>query len=200
MAMTVRPLDSDLVDRMIELADLPWSLEAYEDAFVRNGWHATGEDGEAVIGWYEPWPIAGEEGVDDWWLVLGEWPGCRDGREVVCEHAECRTDCSVLMPFAYFADPDDPEEWEREQGPFLGRPDCRPDAPREDFQAEYERAARLLRERLGEPLPEGIVKPDDADQCLVWERGGSWVILLMGTEWISYGAYDQVAIEVRPKI
>ncbi|MEU5029941.1 hypothetical protein [Streptomyces milbemycinicus] len=85
-------------------------------------------------------------------------------------------------------------------GTFLGRADCRPGAPREDFQAEYERAARLLRERLGEPLPEGGVKPDDADQCLVWERGGSWVILLMGTEWISYGAYDQVAIEVRPRI
>ncbi|MFK4269140.1 hypothetical protein [Streptomyces milbemycinicus] len=44
-------------------------------------------------------------------------------------------------------------------GPFLGRADCRPGAPREDFQAEYERAARLLRERLGEPLPEGASSP-----------------------------------------
>lgn len=200
MAMTQRPLDGGLVDRMISLADLPWSREAYEKAFVSHGWHMVGDDGEIVIGWLDVWPIAGEEGVDDWWLLLGEYPGCQEGPDIECEHRECRAGCSVLMPFAFFADPDSPEEWEREQGPFFTRADCLPQASAEDFEAAYRRAGELLRARLGEPLAAPPYRPEGAEKYEVWERGGSWVVLLQESDPVSYHAYDQAAVEVRPRM
>ncbi|AWW41533.1 hypothetical protein DN051_36725 [Streptomyces cadmiisoli] len=200
MAMTRRLLDGDLVDRMVTLADLPWSLRAYEETFVRNGWHMEGDDGEIVIGWLDVWPVVGEEGVDDWWLLLGEYPGCQEGRDAVCAHPQCRAGCWVAMPFAYFADPDDPEAWEREQGPFFARADCLPQASAADFEAEYVQAGKLLRARLGEPLAESPYRPDGAKKYEVWERGDSWVVLLVESDPISYHAYDQAVVEVRPRV
>ncbi|MGW3241552.1 hypothetical protein [Streptomyces sp. NPDC001070] len=72
MAIQLFDADEAFVDRMIALADLPWSRRAVEDAFVRNGWHHVGAGGEPVIGWLDAWPI-GEH-----WLELGEHPGCGD--------------------------------------------------------------------------------------------------------------------------
>ena len=205
MAMQLLPFDDTLVDRMIGLADLPWSRQAFEDAFARNGWCA-GEDPDAPgVGWEEPWWISGEELVDDWWLLLGEAPGCRRRAEstVVCDHPACRTGCFVEHPFAYFTDPDDPEEWDNEFGPFHSRRDVAPEATAEDFTAQYRRVSGMLRDRLGDPLPEGahrsLVAEEEWDTCLVWERGESWVVLLVAEDEITYGAYDRAAIQVRPR-
>src|ERR1044072_4504103 len=205
MAMQLLPFDDVLVDRMIELADLPWSRQAFEDAFARNGW-CHGQDPDAPgVGWEEPWWISGTELVDDWWLLLGEAPGCRRQPDptAVCDHSDCRTGCFVEHPFAYFTDPQDPEEWDNEFGPFHSRPDVAPEATGEDFTAQYQRMSAMLRTRLGDPLPEGACRPlaDEGalDRCLVWERGNSWVILLITEDLITYGAYDRAGIQVRPR-
>lgn len=205
MAMQLLPFDGSFVDRMIELADLPWSRQAFEDAFGRNGWR-DGEDPEAPgVGWEEPWWISGEELFDDWWLLLGEAPGCRRQPDptVVCDHPDCRTDCFVEHPFAYFTDPSDPEEWDNEFGPFHSRADVEREATAEDFAAQYRRVSGMLRERLGDPLPEGACQPLGAeagwDRWLVWERGDAWVVLLVAEDEITYGAYDRAGIQVRPR-
>ncbi|MFF7656745.1 hypothetical protein ACFZCY_44295 [Streptomyces sp. NPDC007983] len=205
MAMQLLPFDEALVDRMIELADLPWSRQAFEDVFARNGWCA-GEDPEAPgVGWEEPWWISGEEMVDDWWLLLGEAPGCRHQPDptVVCDHPACRTGCFVEHPFAYFTDPSDPEEWDNEFGPFHSRADVNPEATAEDFAAQYGRVSGMLCARLGDPLPEGACDPlgdeETVNRCLVWERGESWVVLLVAEDLITYGAYDRAGIQVRPR-
>lgn len=206
MAMQLLPFDDALVDRMIELADLPWSRQAFEDAFARNGW-CHGQDADAPgVGWEEPWWIGGEEMVDDWWLMLGEAPGCRREPDpaVVCDHPDCRTGCFVEHPFAYFTDPRDPEEWDNEFGPFHSRPDVNPEATAGDFAAQYQRVSGLLRARLGEPLPEGAYQlpatGETLDRCLVWERGGSWVVLLVAEDQITYGAYERAGVQVCPRI
>jgi hypothetical protein len=144
--------------------------------------------------------------VDDWWLLLGEAPGCRRGPDptLVCDHPGCRTDCFVEHPFAYFTDPHSPEEWDNEFGPFHSRADVDPDATAEDFAAQYRRVSGMLRDRLGDPLPEGGHQHLDAgetwDRCQVWERGDSWVVLLVAEDEITYGAYDRAGIQVRPRI
>ncbi|MEU0841534.1 hypothetical protein ABZ370_18980 [Streptomyces sp. NPDC005962] len=205
MAMQLLPFDDALLDRMVELATLPWSRQAFEDAFARNGW-CDGEDpDEPGVGWEEPWWISGEELVDDWWLMLGEAPGCRRRPDptVVCEHPDCRTGCFVEHPFAYFTDPLDPKEWDNEFGPFHSRPDVNPEATAEDFTAQYQRVSDMLRARLGDPLPEGTYQPpdneEDVDRFQVWERGDSWIVLLIAEDQITYGAYERAGIQVRPR-
>ncbi|MFD7500780.1 hypothetical protein [Streptomyces sp. NPDC059850] len=205
MAMQLLPFGDALLDRVIELADLPWSRQAYEDAFARNGWCAGEDPDEPGVAWEEPWWISGEEGVDDWWLLLGEPPGCRRDPDptVVCAHSDCRTGCFVEHPFAYFTDPVDPKEWDNEFGPFHSRRDVTPEATAEDFEAQYQRVSDLLTTRLGPPLPEGTYQlPDDEEtvhKYLAWERGNSWVALLTAEDLITYGAYDRAAIHIRPK-
>ncbi|MEU8876356.1 hypothetical protein AB0D24_35485 [Streptomyces javensis] len=207
MAMQLVPFDDALVDRMVELAHLPWSLRAFEDTFARNGWR-DGEDPEAPgVGWEEPWWLGGDELVDDRWLLLGEAPGCRrrtDDPIVVCDHPDCRTGCYVEYPFAYFTDPDDPEEWDNEFGPFHSRPDVDPEATAEDLTARYERVAGMLRARLGDPLPEGAYRHPENEgsvyRCLAWERGHSWVLLIVADDPMTYGAYDRAGIQVRPRV
>ncbi|WP_063729256.1 hypothetical protein [Streptomyces sp. RTd22] len=206
MAMQLLPSHGTLVNRMIELADLPWSRQAFEDTFARNGW-CHGQDPDAPgVGWEEPWWISGEELVDDWWLLLGEAPGCRRQPDpaAVCDHADCRTGCFVEHPFAYFTDPQDPREWDNEFGPFHSRPDVDPETTAEDFAALYQHMSELLRTRLGDPLPEGSYPPFDDEEtfheCLVWERNNSWVVLLVAEDQITYGAYDRAGIQVRPRI
>jgi hypothetical protein len=188
MAVQLRDVDGDLLDRIIELADLPWSYRAFEDAFVRNGWHHVGDDGATVIGWLDAWPI-GEDGRGSGghWLELGEYPGCGDDPEAVCAHPECRTDCSIVLPFAYFTEGETPEGWNG-------------DAGLDDYDAAYDRMAALLRARLGEPEPPGpgAHVPEFASRALVWPRGESRVVLLDGDDAFSYGSCRRAGIEVRP--
>lgn len=130
------------------------------------------------------------EGVDDWWLELGERPGCMDdgSPDAVCAHAGCGAGSHVLHPFAYFADPDDPAEWDDESGPWHSRPDVR-------------REAALLRDRLGEPETAGPWPYEDVDATrhVRWSRGEAYVILLDGNDAMSHGAYRRAGVAVRPK-
>jgi hypothetical protein len=214
MAIQLFDADEAFVDRMIALADLPWSRRAVEDAFVRNRWEDAedAEDGEdeedaeegPVIGWGEVQFLADrEEDVDDWWLELGERPGCVDDGSpgAVCAHPRCREGSYVLHPFAYFADPEDPQEWDNEFGPWHSRPDVRHEATAEDYDTEYQRVAALLRDRLGEPEPAGhwAYKDIDATRHIRWSRGDAHVILLDGSDAMSYGAYRRAGVVVRPK-
>ncbi|WUD75181.1 hypothetical protein OG937_27560 [Streptomyces sp. NBC_00510] len=182
MAVQLRDVDDDLLDRIIELADLPWSYRAFEDAFVRNGWHHVGAGGEPVIGWLDAWPIGGH------WLELGEYPGCGDDTDAVCDHPECRTDCSIVLPFAYVTEGEIPEGWDADGGV-------------DAYEAAWDRMARRLSARLGAPEPPG---PDTevsefASRSVVWSRGEAWVVLLDGDDPFSYGPWRRAGIEVRPR-
>ncbi|MFF3948163.1 hypothetical protein ACFYYN_25530 [Streptomyces sp. NPDC001902] len=50
MAVHLRDVEDDLLDRLLGLAGLPWSYRAYEDAFVRNGRHHVGAADEPFTG------------------------------------------------------------------------------------------------------------------------------------------------------
>ncbi|MEU4095054.1 hypothetical protein [Streptomyces sp. NPDC026673] len=182
MAAQLRSVDDDLLVRLLELADLPWSHRAFEDAFVRNGWHHAGDDGATVIGWLDAWPIGAH------WLELGEYPGCADDADAACDHPECRADCSIVLPFAYVTEGETPEGWDANAGP-------------DAYDAAYERMAGRLRARLGEPEPPGPEAhvPEYASRSVVWSRGGAWVVLLDGDDPFSYGSWRRAGIEVRPR-
>ncbi|MYX34004.1 MULTISPECIES: hypothetical protein [unclassified Streptomyces] len=205
MAVQLFDADKAFVDRMVALADLPWSRRAVEDAFVANGWEVVEDEEEGPdIGWWEiQFLPGGEEDVDEWWLELGDPPGCVDdgSRDAVCAHTGCRAGSYVLHPFAFFADPEDPAEWDDEFGPWHSRPDVRGEATAADYDAEYLRVAALLRERLGEPEAAGPWPyPDiDATRHVRWARGGAYVILLDGSDAMSYGAYRRAGVAVRPQ-
>lgn len=177
MAVQLRDVDGDLLDRIIELTDLPWSYRAFEDAFVRNG-----AGGEPVIGWLDAWPIGGH------WPELGEYPGCGDDADTVCDHPECRADCSIVLPFAYVTEGEIPEGWDADAGP-------------EEYETAYERMAGRLSARLGAPEPPGPQAhvPESASRSVVWSRGDAWVVLLDGDDPFSYGPWRRAGIEVRPR-
>ncbi|SNT01816.1 hypothetical protein [Actinacidiphila glaucinigra] len=205
MAMQLLAADGDFADRMVALAGLPWSRRAVEDAFVANGWEVPEDEEEGPdIGWWEVQFLPGrEEGADDWWLELGDPPGCVDdgSPDAVCAHTGCGAGSYVLHPFAYFADPEDPAAWDNEFGPWHSRPDVRGEATEADYDAEYLRMAALLRDRLGEPEPAGPwpYQDIDATRHVRWSRGGAYVILLDGNDAMSYGAYRRAGVAVRPK-
>ncbi|MFF7677760.1 hypothetical protein [Actinacidiphila glaucinigra] len=205
MAMQLLKADGDFADRMVALAGLPWSRRAVEDAFVANGWEVPEDEEEGPdIGWWEIQFLPGrEEDVDEWWLELGGPPGCVDdgSPDAVCAHTGCRAGSWVLHPFAYFADPEDPAEWDNELGPWHSRPDVRGEAMAADYDAEYLRVAALLRERLGEPEAAGPWPYEDIDATrhVRWARGDAYVILLDGSDATSYGAYRRAGVAVRPR-
>ncbi|WP_254886175.1 hypothetical protein [Streptomyces sp. NA02950] len=206
--MMVLPLDGRWLDRILEFADLPWSRQAHDDVFVRNGWHLEGEDGEPVVHWVDMWPLAGDFGKG-WHIALGEYPGCDErgaAPAVVCDHPECRADCSVMLPVAYCAfgvvDHDDepipPEDyWDLDS---MGGGIWLPHAVEDDWEVEYRRVEGLLRGRLGEPSSLEVPESLDAERALIWERGGYLVTLFSGPEWFAYGTYDWIGIEVRPRV
>ncbi|MEU8822264.1 hypothetical protein [Streptomyces sp. NPDC048636] len=208
MAMMLLPLDDAWLDRILEFADLPWSRQAHDDVFVRNGWHVEGEDGEPVVGWVDMWPLAGDFD-EGWHIALGEYPGCAEERAVptvVCDHPECRTDCSVMLPVAYSAfgvtghdgAPIPPEEyWDLDS---MGGGTWLPRAEEDDWEAEYRRVEGLLRGRLGEPSAVEPPEPLGAERALSWERGGYLVTLFSGLEWYAYGKYDWIGVDVRPRV
>ncbi|MET9874442.1 hypothetical protein ABZZ36_07410 [Actinacidiphila glaucinigra] len=182
MAVQLRHVETGLLDRLLAQTDLPWSYRAFENAFVRNGWHHVGDDGRPVIGWLDAWPIGGH------WLELGEYPGCGDDADAVCDHPECRADCSIVLPFAYVTEGETPEG---QHG------DAKPD----EYDAAYEQMAGRLRARLGEPEPPGpeVHVPEFASRSAVWSRGGAWVALLDGDDPFSYGSWRRAGVEVRPR-
>lgn len=191
---------------MVAPADLPWSRRAVEDAFVANRWEVSEDAAQGpVVGWCEVQFLPGRtEDVDDWWLELAEPPGClADGApDAVCAHAGCGERSYVPHPFAYFADPDDPAEWDNEAGPWHSRPDVRREATAEDYDAEYGRAAALLGDRLGPPDPAGPWPYEDVDapaRHVRWTRGGAYVILLDGDDAMAYGACRRAGVAVRPR-
>ncbi|MFF7677761.1 hypothetical protein [Actinacidiphila glaucinigra] len=182
--MAVRPpsVDDALLDRLLALADLPWSYRAFENAFVRNGWHHVGDDGRPVIGWLDAWPVGGH------WLELGEYPGCGDDADAVCDHPQCRADCSVVLPFAHVTDGEAPEGWDGDGGA-------------REYDAAWDRMTERLSARLGSPEPPGprTHEPESASRSVVWSRGDAWIVLLDGDDPFSYGSWQRAGIEVRPR-
>ncbi|MFG2305766.1 hypothetical protein [Actinacidiphila glaucinigra] len=97
--------------------------------------------------------------------------------------------------------PKDPAAWDNEFGPWHSRPDVRGEATAADYDAEYLRVAALLRERLGEPEPASSWPYEDIDATrhVRWARGDAYVILLDGSDAMSYGAYRRAGVAVRPR-
>ncbi|MFI9047393.1 hypothetical protein [Streptomyces sp. NPDC053427] len=207
MPMLSFPLTPQWLDHVLELADTPWCCDAFDAVFVRHGWAIPAEDDEVAVGWLDHWPL-GDPAAGAWHVVLGEYPGCADtdDRGVACDDPECHENSFLVLPLAYAAiDATDaytglPVSQQEFCG---GEPPSQAaylqDARSEDFTARYDDAARMLRARLGDPLPvAGPLPPDEPDQRISWERGKSLITLFLGANWYNYAQDDWIGIDIRP--
>ncbi|MFF4700464.1 hypothetical protein [Streptomyces chattanoogensis] len=195
MSMISFPLTDQWLDHVQEFADTPWCRDAFDEVFVRHGWAVPREDGGPAVGWMGPWPL-GDPADEAWHLVLGAYPGCADTDDpgVACDEPRCHEESFLALPLAYFAEG---ESW----GPIPAQVVLDEDARDEDFTALYDEAARLLRTRLGDPLPRArlLLLDPGADRQITWERGKSLVTLFLGENLFHYSVEDWIGIEVRPR-
>ncbi|MEU9116407.1 hypothetical protein AB0D04_32780 [Streptomyces sp. NPDC048483] len=205
MSMISFPFTAKWLGHVQEFADTPWCCDAFDALFVGHGWATPSENGEPAVGWTDHWPL-GDPADEVWHVVLGEYPRCADTRDrsVVCDDPKCHDDSFLVLPLAYSAIgvrdagtglPPSPEELWGTKLPSQAV--LHPDAREEDFTALYDDAARLLRTRLGDPLPRPR-PPHDPDRHVSWEHGKSLVTLFRGENLYNYSLDDWIGIDIRP--
>ncbi|CAM5312165.1 hypothetical protein SRIMM317S_04220 [Streptomyces rimosus subsp. rimosus] len=82
---------------------------------------------------------------------------------------------------------------------FRPGPHTSADATQDDFLACYTDTERLLRARLGAPLPAAPPVPsDEPERQTSWQRGNRLVSLFLDGNEANYGQDDWIGIDIRP--
>lgn len=182
MSLKLLRVEDVWVDRIIALADGPWTRQDAEARFADWGWHA-GAAPEWGAGAAEPYEREDPDGeVIGWRLELGPAPPDPAAAVVLL--------CALCWP-AFGEDPEDGDtddidgdygaDWQRVTA------GCRA-----GFHRERDRLRDLVTARIGQP-DEVVAGGDDTFRA-VWRRGDRAVVLATSDDINSYSHYDVLVL------
>lgn len=208
MAIIRVPVDASWVQRMVEIADAPWSEENLIAAFERFGWTGgvmRSEDGTAWLPWCDWADLLPEERREKkysgWTMHFFEREPAAGDEETLSTGIALY--CGSCWP-SY--DPDEDEE-EADDFSAAERDDfvdaasdwavwsVDAEARRDDFVAEFTRIEALVREVCGEPA---ATIRRDAGGATIWDRGATRLSLMISPNDLNYGADDWISLRVIP--
>jgi hypothetical protein len=202
------PVDTSWVQRMVEIADAPWSEENLIATFERFGWTGgvmRSEDGTPWLPWCDWADLLpeerGEKEYSGWTMHLFEpGPAAEDDETLATGIALF---CGSFWP-SY--DPDEEEEEAddfsaADRDGFVDSASSRAvwsvdaEARRDDFVAEFTRVEALVRDVCGEPT---ATIRRDAGAATIWDRGATGLSLMISPNDLNYGVDDWISLRVIP--